>query len=375
MTMFTAIDHAHMAEALRLAAQGLFTTQPNPRVGCVIADGERVVGRGFHARAGEPHAEVHALAAAGAEAHGATAYVTLEPCAHHGRTGPCADALLRAGVARVVVACEDPFDQVDGLGLARLREAGVSVAVGLMRSEARELNIGFFSRIERGRPFVRLKIAASLDGRIALADGSSKWITGDAARADVQRWRARASAIVTGVGTVLADDPQMNVRLSAPHQPPLRVVLDFDLRTPLHARVLQGSPPLRIYCARHADAGRGDLLRAAGADIVRIDGWVHQGGDAARMDLAGLLADLARYGVNEVHVEAGARLSGAFVDAGLVDELLIYQHACLLGAAARPLLDLPSPAQMAERQEWQLIETRSFGADWCLRLRPAAKES
>jgi diaminohydroxyphosphoribosylaminopyrimidine deaminase / 5-amino-6-(5-phosphoribosylamino)uracil reductase len=375
MTMFTAIDHAHMAEALRLAAQGLYTTQPNPRVGCVIAHGERVIGRGFHARAGEPHAEVHALAEAGAQAHGATAYVTLEPCAHHGRTGPCADALLRAGIARVVVACEDPFDQVDGLGLARLREARVIVEVGLMRREARELNVGFFSRIERGRPFVRLKIAASLDGRIALADGSSKWITGDAARADVQRWRARASAIVTGVGTVLADDPQMNVRLTSPHQPPLRVVLDFDLRTPPGARVLQGSPPLRIYCARHADADRSELLRAAGADIVRVDGWVRQGSDAARMDLAGLLADLARCGVNEVHVEAGARLSGAFVDAGLVDELLIYQHACLLGAAARPLLDLPSPTRMAERQEWQLIETRSFGADWCLRLRPAAKES
>jgi diaminohydroxyphosphoribosylaminopyrimidine deaminase/5-amino-6-(5-phosphoribosylamino)uracil reductase len=207
-----------------------------------------------------------------------------------------------------------------------------------------------------------------------LADGSSKWITGDAARADVQRWRARASAIVTGVGTVLADDPQMNVRLSAPHQPPLRVVLDFDLRTPPGARVLQGSPPLRIYCARQADAGRGALLSAAGADIVRVDGWVRQSGDAARMDLAGLLADLARCGVNEVHVEAGARLSGAFVDAGLVDELLIYQHACLLGAAARPLLDLPSPTRMAERQEWLLIETRSFGSDWCLRLRPAPRE-
>jgi diaminohydroxyphosphoribosylaminopyrimidine deaminase / 5-amino-6-(5-phosphoribosylamino)uracil reductase len=374
MTNFTAADHAHMAEALRLARLGLYTTQPNPRVGCVIAHGERILGRGFHARAGEAHAEVHALAEAGAEARGATAYVTLEPCAHHGRTGPCADALLRAGIARVVAACEDPFVQVDGRGLARLRDAGVAVDVGLMRSEARELNIGFFSRIEHGRPFVRLKIAASLDGRIALADGSSKWITGDAARADVQRWRARASAIVTGVGTVLADDPQMNVRLGAPHQPPLRVVLDFDLRTPLGARVLHGAPPLRIYCAGHADAARAALLSAAGADIVRVDGWTRQGENAARMDLAGLLADLACAGVNEVHVEAGARLSGAFVDAGLVDELLIYQHACLLGAAARPLLDLPSPAQMAERQEWQLMETRSFGADWCLRLRPALKE-
>lgn len=375
MTGFSVIDHTHMAEALRLAARGLFTTQPNPRVGCVIAHGERVVGRGYHQRAGEPHAEVHALAEAGEGARGATAYVTLEPCAHHGRTAPCADALVRSGIERVVAACEDPFEQVDGQGLTRLREAGVRVDVDLMRSEARELNIGFFSRIELGRPFVRLKIAASLDGRIALADGSSKWITGDAARADVQRWRARASAIVTGVGTVLADDPQMNVRLSAPHQPPLRVVLDFDLRTPPGARVLQGGPPLRIYCARHADDRRGELLRAAGAEIVRVDDWARQdNSDAARMDLSGLLADLARCGVNELHVEAGARLSGAFVDAGLVDELLIYQHACLLGAAARPLLDLPSPTQMAERQEWQLIETRSFGSDWCLRLRPTAKE-
>jgi diaminohydroxyphosphoribosylaminopyrimidine deaminase/5-amino-6-(5-phosphoribosylamino)uracil reductase len=370
VSAYAAIDHAHMAEALRLAALGLWTTQPNPRVGCVLAHGERVVGAGFHLRAGEAHAEVHALAQAGAGARGATAYVTLEPCAHRGRTGPCAEALVEAGVARVVAACEDPFDRVDGRGIARLRAAGITVDVGLMRAEARELNVGFFSRIERGRPFVRVKLAASLDGRTALADGRSQWITGAAARADVQRWRARASAILTGAGTVRADDPRMDARVDAAHVPPLRVVLDFDLDTPPSARLLQSASPLLIVCGTHADAGRCAALRAAGAEILQVG--AHRG---ERLGLADLLALLAGRGVNELHVEAGARLSGALAEAGLADELLVYQHPCLLGSGARPLLELASPADMTQRREWRLLEMRNVGDDWCLRLRPVQEET
>lgn len=368
MSTFAARDHAYMAEALRLAARGLFTTQPNPRVGCVIVAGDQTVGSGFHVRAGAPHAEVYALAEAGERARGATAYVTLEPCAHHGRTGPCADALLRAGIARVVVAAEDPFDQVDGRGLARLRAAGVVVELGLMRAEARELNIGFFSRIERGRPFVRIKLAASLDGRSALADGVSTWITGAAARADGQYWRARASAILTGIGTVLADDPQLTVRIAEPHAEVLRVVLDSALRIPLQSRLVQ-TLPLLIYCAVDADPLRLAALGDAGAEIVPM------AGSAGRLDLAPVLADLARRGVNELHVEAGAELAGALVAADLADELLVYQHACLLGDAARPLLSLSSPAVMQDRREWALLDVRQIGDDWRLRLRPRVKES
>ena len=373
MSEFSAHDHAHMAEALRLAALGLYTTQPNPRVGCVIAHGEQIVGRGFHRRAGEAHAEVHALAEAAASAQGATAYVTLEPCAHQGRTGPCADALLRAGIARVVVACEDPFDQVDGRGLARLRAAGVAVSIGLMRTSARELNPGFFSRIERGRPFVRVKMAASLDGRSALTDGTSKWITGAAARADGQRWRARSSAVLTGIGTVLADDPQLDVRIEEAHAAPLRVVLDSMLRTPVSARILRSTPAALIYGHASASAQRHDALRAAGAEVVDAAVIGNASAGNASIDLAWLLSDLARRGVNELHVEAGAVLSGALMAAGWVDELLIYQHACLLGTSARPMFDLPSPQQMQDRQEWRLLETRSFGEDWRLRLRPEAR--
>ncbi len=368
MSGFNACDHMHMADALRLAEAGLFTTQPNPRVGCVIAHGDRVIGTGFHQRAGEAHAEVYALAQAGEHARGASAYVTLEPCAHQGRTGPCADALINAGVARVVVACEDPFEQVDGRGLARLRTAGVKVEVGLMHAQARELNIGFFSRIERGRPFVRIKLAASLDGRTALADGSSNWITTAAARDDGHRWRARASALLTGIGTVLADDPQLTVRISQSHAQILRVVLDSNLRMPLHARMLQASTPLLIYTGAQADPQRRAALEHAGVEVFHVSAV------AGRLDLMAVLVDLARRGVNELHVEAGAVVSGALVEAELADELLIYQHACLLGDAARPLLSLRSPAGLTDRAEWKLKDVRQVGEDWRLRLRPQAKE-
>jgi diaminohydroxyphosphoribosylaminopyrimidine deaminase/5-amino-6-(5-phosphoribosylamino)uracil reductase len=331
VTTFSAVDHGHMAHALRLAERGLYTTQPNPRVGCVIADAEKVIGEGWHQRAGEPHAEVFALREAGERARGATAYVTLEPCAHHGRTPPCAEALIAAGVARVVTAAEDPFPQVAGRGIAMLRKAGIAVDSGLMRDAARELNIGFFSRIERGRPWLRVKLAMSLDGRTALANGESKWITGDAARADVQRWRARSSAILTGSGTVLADNPRLTVRLSDEPRfaPPLRVVLDRQRRTPAGSHVLDGSVPTLVLHAATINESATETAER-GDSIEHLA--VAEQGDA--LDLSAVLALLAERGCNEVQVEAGPILCGALFAAGLVDELLLYIAPLFLGDSA-----------------------------------------
>jgi len=360
---FPAMDHVHMAHALRLAARGLHTTQPNPRVGCVIARGETVLGTGWHQRAGEPHAEVHALREAGEAARGATAYVTLEPCAHHGRTPPCADALIAAGVGRVVVAHEDPFDKVDGAGIATLRAAGIGVQVGLMRDAARELNIGFFSRIERQRPWVRVKLAMSLDGRTALADGTSKWITGDAARADVQRWRARSSAILSASGTVLADDPHLTVRLPGDERfvPPLRAIVDTQLRTPAGAHVLDDAAPTVLF---HADDA---LVPAHLADVARAGiRRDEQGG----LDLRAVLHWLAKRDINEVHVEAGPVLCGALLSAGLADELLVYIAPILLGNSGRPMLNLPPLDDMASRWKLDTIDRRQVGDDMRLQLRP-----
>ncbi|WP_423385164.1 bifunctional diaminohydroxyphosphoribosylaminopyrimidine deaminase/5-amino-6-(5-phosphoribosylamino)uracil reductase RibD [Dyella marensis] len=350
-----------MAQALRLAERGLFTTQPNPRVGCVIAHGDTVVGEGFHPRAGEPHAEVFALRAAGERARGATAYVTLEPCAHHGRTPPCADALVAAGVARVVVAAEDPFPQVAGRGIGKLRDAGIAIELGLMREAARELNVGFFSRIERGRPWVRVKLAMSLDGRTALANGASKWITGEAARADVQRWRARSSAILAGSGTVLADDPRLTARIDAPFAPPLRVVLDRSLRTPAGSHVLDGSAPTLLL---HAEGA------VVPAHLQNVDLAAVPAADGG-LDLSAALALLAARGCNEVHVEAGPTLCGALLAAGLADELLLYVAPMLLGDSARPLLHLPTLQDMGARWNLRVQDQRMLGQDLRLRLRPA----
>lgn len=417
MSSFSASDHAHMAQALRLAERGLFTTQPNPRVGCVIAHGAKVVGEGFHARAGEPHAEVHALRAAGAQAHNATVYVTLEPCAHHGRTPPCADALVAAGVARVVVACADPFPQVAGAGIERLRAAGIHVDVGLLHDAARESNRGFFSRIERGRPWLRLKLAMSLDGRTALADGRSLWITGAAARMDVARWRARSSAILTGAGSARADDPRLTVRLDllspredhansdplsprettngspqgsgrgegayfaqhhasaepssptllsegegSPFVPPLRVLLDARLDAlPAHARLLDGAAPTLILHAPDAHPAHAGYARVECLPIAIVDG---------RLDLHATLALLATRGCNEVQVEAGATLGGALLHTGLVDELLLYIAPVLLGDSARPLLRLPALGEMAERWQLRTLDRRMLGDDLRLLLRP-----
>ena len=372
MTVFSAADHAHMARALRAAERGLSTTQPNPRVGCVIAHGEEIVGEGFHARAGEAHAEVFSLREAGPRARGATAYVTLEPCAHFGRTPPCAEALIAAGVARVVAACEDPNPKVAGSGFAKLRAAGIAVETGLMREAARELNRGFFSRIERGRPWLRVKLAMSLDGRTALANGESKWITGETARADVQRWRARSSAILTGSGTVLADDPHLTVRMerigsdsffskkeSDPIFQPLRVVLDTGLVTPASAHVLDGSVPTLILHAPDARrAAHFDKVECA-AVPVRDD----------RLDLPAALNLLAERGVNELQVEAGATVCGALFAQVLVDELLLYVAPILLGDTARPLLGLPILESIASVRRLRVFDQRQVSDDWRLLLR------
>lgn len=357
---FTAADHEFMARALQLAARGLHTTTPNPRVGCVIVRDGQIVGEGWHVRAGEPHAEVHALRAAGAAARGAEVYVTLEPCAHHGRTPPCADALIAAGVRRVVAAMGDPDPRTDGGGMEKLRAAGIEVACGLLEDDARELNIGFVSRLSRGRPWLRAKIAASLDGRTALADGQSQWITGPEARADGQRWRARACAILSGGGTVLADDPQLNVRLDAGEggcgtRQPLKVIVDSELQTPPGARLFDSGATL-IACAE-ADPARAAALAARGAEILALPA------PDGRVDLSALLAQLARRGINEVHVEAGRVLTGALIAAGLVDELLIYLAPCLLGDSARGMFALPPLASLSQRQQLAIRELRSVGSD------------
>lgn len=343
-----------MAQALRLAERGLYTASPNPRVGCVLVQGGSVAGEGWHERAGEPHAEIHALRAAGGAARGATAYVTLEPCSHHGRTPPCADALIEAGVARVVVAMQDPNPQVSGQGMAKLRAAGIAVECGLMEVAARELNMGFVARMTRGLPWVRSKIGMSLDGRTALANGVSQWITGEAARRDVQHWRARSCAVLTGIGTVLADDAQLNVRDMAVKRQPLRVVLDSHLRMSPGARILQGGGKTLIYAAQGEQS---IALRNAGAEIAVLP-------DAAgKVDLEAMLRDLAQRGVNEVLVEAGSILNGALLRAGLVDELLLYVAPQLLGDAARGIAQLGELTALEQRIDLNWQDIRQVGAD------------
>lgn len=353
--MTLAADAAWMARALQLAERGLHTTSPNPRVGCVLVKDGKSIGEGWHERAGEPHAEVHALRAAGKAIRGATAYVTLEPCSHHGRTPPCADALIAAGVTRVVVAMQDPNPLVEGRGVTKLKAAGIAVECGLMEAAARELNIGFVARMTRGTPWVRSKIAASLDGRTALANGVSKWITGDAARQDVQQWRTRSCAVLTGIGTVLADDPQLNVRDVGATRQPLRVVLDTELRISVDAKILQGGNVL-IYTAS-TDMAKQDTLRARGVDVVVMQ--TVKGG----LPLTAVLSDLAKRGINEVLVEAGKTLNGALLKAGLVDELVLYLAPQLLGDAARGLAGLGELTQLEQRVELAWQDVRHVGSD------------
>ena len=362
---FTVDDRRHMARALELAARGLNTTHPNPRVGCVIASGSTVIAEGWHVRAGGPHAEAAALAKAGEAGRGATAYVTLEPCCHTGRTPPCTAALIAAGIRRVVYGAADPNRRVNGGGEQALRAAGIEVSGGLLAAESERLNAGFVLRMRRGWPLVRTKIAASLDGRTALADGRSQWLTGEAAREDVQRWRARSAAILTGIGTVLADDPALTVREAGQALPaqPLRVLLDSRFRTPPVARVL----------AKPGDV----LLLGAGADVRRA-ALIAQGVqvetvplDAGRVDLAAMLRRLGELEINEVWVEAGPTLNGALLTAGLVDELLVYLAASVLGTSARGMFDMPPLPDLASRPEFKLQGVRRVGEDLRLIFTPA----
>ncbi len=344
----------HMARALELARRGLYTTTPNPRVGCVIVRDGAVVGEGWHERSGEPHAEVHALRAAGERARGATVIVTLEPCAHQGRTPPCGEALVAAGVSRVIAAMEDPNPLVAGKGFTLLRAANVAVESGLMAQEAGELNIGYVSRMTRGRPWVRLKIAASLDGKTALLNGQSQWITGADARRDGHAWRAQACAILTGIGTVKEDNPRLTVRdVETPRQP-LRVVVDSRLETPVDAHVL-GAGCVIAAAASHVKPMQ--ALQARGAEIMVLPNA------AGKVELRDLMLELGRRGVNELHVEAGYKLNGSLLNEGLVDELLIYMAPTLLGDAARGMFHLPELEVLSGQRRLHIVDVRQIGTD------------
>ncbi|HUL93010.1 MAG TPA: bifunctional diaminohydroxyphosphoribosylaminopyrimidine deaminase/5-amino-6-(5-phosphoribosylamino)uracil reductase RibD [Burkholderiales bacterium] len=353
--MFSVADREFMRQALQLAERGLYSTTPNPRVGCVIVRDGAVLATGWHEKAGLPHAEALALKAAGERARGATLYLNLEPCSHHGRTPPCADAIVAAGVGRVVAAMQDPNPKVSGAGFAKLRTAGIEVEHGLMEDEARELNIGFVARMTRGRPWVRMKIAASLDGRTALANGKSQWITGEAARADGHRWRARACAILTGHGTVRDDDPRLNVRgVDTPRQP-LRIVVDSRFETPPSARVLKEGKTLIAGAVR--ESKRIAALEKAGAETVIIPN------DRGKVELFKLMEALARRELNEIHVEGGAKLNGSLLQAGVVDELLVYLAPSVIGDSGRGMFDLPEPTELSASTALKIREVERMGED------------
>ncbi|MCU7844816.1 MAG: bifunctional diaminohydroxyphosphoribosylaminopyrimidine deaminase/5-amino-6-(5-phosphoribosylamino)uracil reductase RibD [Candidatus Thiodiazotropha sp. (ex Monitilora ramsayi)] len=358
-------DHHYMASAIRLAQKGIYTTHPNPRVGCLLVKAGKVVGEGYHHRAGEPHAERNALADAGTQAQGATAYVTLEPCCHHGRTPPCTDGLIEAGVKRVVAAMRDPNPLVSGNGLEKLREAGIEVIDGIMQSQAEALNPGFVKRMREGMPYVRCKLAMSLDGRTAMASGESQWITSSAAREDVHRLRARSAAILTGAGTMQADDPTMNVRLTAaqlgleadiPPPQPLRVVLDPQLQTPPTAKMLHQPGPVLLVCGDEARLQAGPL-EAIGAQIATLPVYDNQ------LDLHEVMKLLAAHEINEVLLESGAVLAGSMLEAGLIDELVVYLAPHLMGSGARGLFHLPELLHMKDRIPLKIKEIRQIGED------------
>jgi diaminohydroxyphosphoribosylaminopyrimidine deaminase/5-amino-6-(5-phosphoribosylamino)uracil reductase len=348
VSVFSEFDRAMMQRALALAEKGLYTATPNPRVGCVLVRGESVVGEGWHEKAGAPHAEAQALVQASAAARGATVYVTLEPCNHHGKTPPCAEALIKAGVVRVVAAMRDPNPDSNKGGDA-LVAAGIPFESGLLEDEARELNLGFVSRMTRGRPWVRMKIAATLDGRTALANGKSQWITGEEARKDGHRWRARACAIATGGGTVKADDPRLTVRdVETPRQP-LRVVIDSHVETPESAKVLQGEKAL-VFAALQGKS-------LPNAEIVVLP---NAGG---KVNLAKMLEELGKRGINELHVEGGFKLNGSLVREGLVDEFLLYFNPSLLGDSAQGMVNLAEMTSLDQRVALKIHSVERVGED------------
>jgi diaminohydroxyphosphoribosylaminopyrimidine deaminase/5-amino-6-(5-phosphoribosylamino)uracil reductase len=363
-TPFSAVDHAFMERAIALAARGRDTSTPNPSVGCVIAKGGRIIGEGWHERAGELHAEARALAACTESPEGATAYVTLEPCAHTGRTGPCTERLVAAKVARVVAAIEDPFPEVRGRGFARLREAGILVEDGLLAAEAEEAHRGFLSRIRRGRPWIRLKAAASLDGRVALANGESQWITGEDARRDVHALRARSCAMLTGIGTVLKDDPRLNVRHVPTSRQPRVLLIDSRLDVPLEAKILRGERPI-VFTVAEAPGKR---HRLADMGVEVIDAPVDPA-KPGKTDLAAMARVLGEKGMNEVTVETGGKLMGSLLAAGIVDELVIYYAPMLIGDTGQGLFALPEIRSLEAALRPRIVDVRAVGQDWRLTAR------
>ncbi len=356
----SSLDHFFMAQAIKLAEKGIYTTDPNPAVGCVLVKDQQIIAEGWTQRAGLAHAEVDALSKT-SQARGATAYVTLEPCSHHGRTGPCCDALIAAGIGRVVVAMQDPNPLVAGEGIRRLRAAGVEVVLDLLADEAAKLNQGFFKRMTQGLPWVRSKLAMSLDGRTAMASGESQWITSSQSRQDVQRYRAASSAIVTGINTILADDPQLNARVAFDIEPPVKVVLDSGLRLPLQAKILQTSGKVWVFtCSEDQQAQQ--RLRDLGCQVFQL------AGDQQRLNLHAVFAELGRQQINTVWVEAGAILNGALIETDLVDQWLIYMAPCLLGDQARGLFDLPGLQRMSQQKLLHFQDIRAVGPDLRLTL-------
>ena len=360
-------DFTYMARAMQLAKKGLYTTQPNPRVGCVIVNKNQIVGEGYHHKAGEPHAEIFALKQAGENAQGATAYVSLEPCAHHGKTPPCADALINAGIKRVVCAMQDPNPLVAGQGLERLQQAGIETSSGVLQAEAQALNPGFIKRMQTGLPYVRVKLAMSLDGRTAMASGESKWITGEAARHDVQKMRARSSIVLTGSGTVIADNPSMNLRLDAaelgiengiePFQP-LRGVIDSQLVVEPDSQVFKSRGDTLIFTLAESIASSGNAKKFKAAQLVTIKPR------SGKLDLLALMQYLAEQQVNEVHVEAGSKLCGALLALQLVDEIVIYMAPNIMGDSAKGLFHLPQLQSMKQRTDLSIKDVRAIGKDW-----------
>ncbi len=361
--MFTQQDHYFMARALKLARKGLYTTHPNPRVGCVIVKDNEILTEGWHQKAGGPHAEAHAIYQSSEPLSGATVYVTLEPCSHQGRTPPCTDALIETGVSRVVIAAADPNPRVNGNGRKQLRQANIEVQIGLLEQQARELNKGFFSLHEKQRPWVRLKTAASLDGRTAMASGESQWITSKLARADGHRFRAQSSAVLTGVNTVVADDPQLTARLDGIERQPIRVILDSNLRTPTTAKIFDQSSEVLVFTCQSATKGKASELKKAGASII------HLPSDSGRLNLSDVLDTLAAMEINEIHVEAGQTLTGQFIKQNLADEVLIYFAPTLLGEDARGMFTIPNLNKLSQQKRICWHDQRMVGDDLRLLVR------